>query len=92
MDTESGIKGKVLSLVTKDSHTKAEEFLAFHLKNLRETPKDQQPTNILLIEYKETEEMSDYTLYIGGRGSLRPHHLIGILYCLADDVAGKSNV
>lgn len=89
MDTESGTKGKILSFVKKSDPTSCEAFLTEILATLRAQGAENQPHKLMVIEYIETENESSYNLYIGGPGEMRPHHLVGILYCLADNVAGS---
>lgn len=89
MDTESGTKGKILSFVKKSDPTSCEAFLTEMLTIVRALDPDKQPNKLMLIEYMETDDKSSYNLYVGGPGDMRPHHLVGILHCLALNVAGS---
>lgn len=92
MDTESEIKGRVLSLVRGEQLSTVETFVTNYLKELKSTPREQQPNNVMIIEYAESDELSSYNLRVGGTLRMRPHHLIGILHCVADDISNRSNV
>lgn len=90
MDTESETNGKVVALVKKPELSSCESFVTKYLNRLRKA--DTQPNKIMIIEYVELPDQSTYELLIGGPGAMRPHHLVGILHCLAHEVSGGFSV